>query len=327
MLLKYCLIFLMLFAQQLVSGQDKPIVRIAKFYEDKSAAVCYAFDDGLLDQAEIAVPLLEKYGFTGTFFIIPSQISENNKKEGWGRINWTTLKKMAANGHEISNHSWSHKNMKTLSDKELIQEIEMADNVILEKIGQKPVTFAYPYNSFDERVHNAVFKDHIAAREFQFGIGTHFTTQQGNVWVEKLVKDGNWGITMIHGISKGFDFLSSPKVLDDHFKFVKNLESDVWVSTFSNIIKYVHERDSSAVGVQYKRNKIICHLSNKLNTLIYNQPLTLIIEVENASSVEARQLGKLIPVKVFKDKILVNAMTGSGSLRLKWINTKEKSVK
>jgi len=68
----------------------------------------------LRDQYDVAVPLLNKYGIHATFFVIPGRTPETNeeaakKKPGeWGGISWPQLRELAANGHEIANHTWMH---------------------------------------------------------------------------------------------------------------------------------------------------------------------------------------------------------------------------
>jgi peptidoglycan/xylan/chitin deacetylase (PgdA/CDA1 family) len=329
MFLKYSISLILLTMPLLGLGQQKdhlPTVKLAKFYGDRAAAICYSFDDGLKNQADVALPILDKYGFKGTFFIIPGIIPQNGKqalstKESInGNISWTVLKAMAANGHEIASHSWSHKGMKGLSDSLLQQEIDKADQIILKQTGIFPVTFAYPYNSFDDRVHQAVFTKHIAAREFQFGIGANFTAQQGNAWADKLIKDESWGIAMIHAISKGFDTLSSPKVLEDHIDYVSRLRDRIWVDTFSALSRYFGERDNTTLTIEQKNQKAVVRMKCPLDTKIYNQPLTIVVNVENVTWAQARQNGNVVPVSLLDHKILVNIQPGNSKIYLKWRN-------
>jgi peptidoglycan/xylan/chitin deacetylase (PgdA/CDA1 family) len=325
---KYYVLAILLTTQLAVYGQlgNQPVVRVAKFYGDRAAAICYSFDDGLKNQADIGLPLLDKYGFKGTFFIIPAiiptagqQILSTGESRN-GTISWERLSAMAANGHEVASHSWSHKNMKPLSDPVLHGEIDKADQAILKEIGHFPLTFAYPYNSFDERVHNAVRKNHLAARESQFGIGPRFTAQNGNDWADGLVKKGDWGIAMIHGITIGFDALSSPQVLDDHFKYVKALETKIWVATFANISKYIAERDSVRLDVKIKGKSATIRAVQPLDRGIYNQPLTIVVEAMDARSAEARQKGRNIPVRVENGRITFDVVPGTRPVIVKWDN-------
>ena len=60
--------------------------------------------------------MLNEVGFKGTFFVIPGATAETPEegekealwKRAWGSISWPELKEMAAQGHEIASHTWSH---------------------------------------------------------------------------------------------------------------------------------------------------------------------------------------------------------------------------
>lgn len=58
-------------------------------------AVALAYDGALLSHLEIVLPVLDRYGFKGTFFITPPGVLENPQK--WQEV--------VANGHEIADHT------------------------------------------------------------------------------------------------------------------------------------------------------------------------------------------------------------------------------
>ena len=58
--------------------------------------------------------------------------------------------------------------------------------MIRKETGIFPVSFCYPYNSFNEQVEKIVEKRHVVARTFQQGIGARDTTAENiNQWVDK----------------------------------------------------------------------------------------------------------------------------------------------
>lgn len=83
-------------------------VYVAKYKQDKVCAISYTFDDGLAEHYTVVFPELEKRGFKGTFWICGCYI-EQGAAAKVPRMTWAQLKDMANKGHEISNHSWSHK--------------------------------------------------------------------------------------------------------------------------------------------------------------------------------------------------------------------------
>ena len=60
------------------STQSAGAIQIAKFKGDRTAAVSMTLDDGLRNQDEFAVPLLNKYGIKATFYVIPGLTPETN---------------------------------------------------------------------------------------------------------------------------------------------------------------------------------------------------------------------------------------------------------
>lgn len=149
-------------------------IRIADFKDAKVGAVSYTFDDGLRNQYLIAAPIMEKLQIPGTFFVIPGQVSvtlqeaEAKKPGAWGGVTWEEIRTLAAKGFEIGNHGYSHKNLVTQvkEPEELEHEIENSADMIRKETGIFPVSFCYPYNSFNEQVEKIVEKRHVVARTF-----------------------------------------------------------------------------------------------------------------------------------------------------------------
>lgn len=320
----FCFLLGLLIAVNVCGQQPSADVHIAKFNGNRVAAICYSFDDGIRDQYELAYPILKKYGLVATFFVIPSQVPDDEKSRASSpvfksRITAGQLRLMSDEGMEIASHSWTHsKNLTKLNDQQLADEINKADSALFKITGKKPLTFAYPWNAFDQRTQAAVLKNHIASREFQFGMGSKFTAEMGNSWVDGLIKKQNWGIVMTHAIAHGFDSLSSPRVLDDHYQYVKKLQSQIWVATFADLSKYVKERDSTTITASWGKNKAEFRFNTSLDNKVYNLPLTLVIGLKGATQVDASQGGKRLTAKIDGDKILIDAVPGAGNVILKW---------
>jgi len=300
-------------------------IHIARFKGERLAAVCYTFDDGIKDQYDITYPMFKKFGFTATFFVIPAYIVNDyvtrpaNAKYD-NHMDWKQLKRMAADGMEIANHTWTHsKPLITLNDTQLLEEINKADSAIQANIGVLPVTFAYPWNAFNAHTQAVVLKNHIAAREFQFGIGTRFTTEMGNHWIDGLIEKKDWGITMAHAMVKGFDTLKSPGELEAHLKYVKQHENKIWVTTFEHLTKYRMERDSSSLDIVRKPNHITIKINSRLSDVIYNEPLTLVIALPSSSKdVKISQGNQSLTVNHTAGKLLVDAIPDGQAVNIDW---------
>lgn len=159
-------------------------------------------------------------------------------------MNWNQLKEMSDNGHEISNHGWSHLNLKGKPENVICKEIYKNDSIIEQKIGKRPCTYCYAFNSVDRRVIDLASKDRIATRLFQYPVGgevTQSTEEELKRWVDNLLLSEQWGVTMVHGITSGYDCFSDPIVFGGICRMlnhVKNLfgllHSGKWLLTLKN---------------------------------------------------------------------------------------------
>jgi peptidoglycan/xylan/chitin deacetylase (PgdA/CDA1 family) len=113
-------------------------------------AVVLTFDDGWKNQYEYALPILEKYNFTATFFIITNSIDAKSY------MSVNELKDLYSKGFEIASHTKSHPKLTLLDDAKLSLELEGSKKVLEEKIGIVVKTIAYPYYLHDARVMQAV---------------------------------------------------------------------------------------------------------------------------------------------------------------------------
>lgn len=305
-------------------------IRVAPFKGDRVAAISYTFDDGLKDQADVAVPMLEQCGFRGTFFIVAGCVSETNaeaaaKKPGaFGAITWERLKEMSDRGHEIANHSWSHKHFlltKDMNDETAHQEIDWADQRIKEKIGRLPLTFCFPGNGMNAHYEEMVLKDHIAIRQEckSFG-GPVFTTGTANAWADELIAKGKWGSAMIHGILVGYSPFSDKEILREHLLYVKRNEDKIWVDTFANVSLYVQEKAKAELRLLSRSEREITFcLDCPLNRPPFLYPLTVVIPAKGATQAGAvLKNGTKIPVQITADKILFDCVPSPEVVTVRW---------
>lgn len=319
--------FLLFLLSSEIAGQTilSPVVRIASYKDDKACAISYTFDDAIKDQSELAVPMLEALGFRGTFWAIPSTVPDTeediieNPNKKWSGITWKRLKEMSDNGHEISNHSWSHKNLVQLkSEQEIRAEIEKADSLIELKIGKRPRTFCYPYNAYNEKVLAIAMENRVDTRTRCLGWGYRTTTQWMNKWADGLIEKREWGIPMIHAIIKGFDAFPSADVLKNHWTYVKSKEDSIWVATFLEIASYVKEVENVRLSVLPQKNGVICETEMDLDKNLFTEPLTLVVEIAGVKSVKATQNKKRLPVKISSDKVCIDFMPGDAPVKIHW---------
>lgn len=113
--------------------------------------VILTFDDGWKSQYQNAVPLLEKYGFRGVFYVYPDFVG------GSAAMNWKQIQSLAKRGHTVGCHSMTHPKLtpdKNESDRNykarIKEEIADSKKVIEEKTGINVTDFCFPYGYYSE---------------------------------------------------------------------------------------------------------------------------------------------------------------------------------
>jgi peptidoglycan-N-acetylglucosamine deacetylase len=105
--------------------------------------VALTFDDGpdptwtpaILEQ-------LARYGVPATFFVLGSAV------ERWPDM----VAQMAAGGHRVQNHSWTHPYLTALGNDGVLGQLSGTADVIQSIVGYRPACWRPPYGSFDGRV-------------------------------------------------------------------------------------------------------------------------------------------------------------------------------
>lgn len=108
--------------------------------------VVLTFDDGCESDWLLAAPLLKKWGFGATFFVVSDWIGRD------GFLWREQVRDLASGDLEIGSHSVSHAFLSDLTDEDLHRELKDSKQILEEIIGQKIAHFSCPGGRFDARV-------------------------------------------------------------------------------------------------------------------------------------------------------------------------------
>lgn len=108
--------------------------------------IIITFDDGHWSNYFLAWPVLKKYGFTASFFIVGDRIGKPYHMTG------PQIRELAGNGMEIGSHGHTHRFLPLLVDKAVEEEL-MDSKAVLEKVIKKPVPlFAFPGGHYNRKI-------------------------------------------------------------------------------------------------------------------------------------------------------------------------------
>lgn len=295
-----------------------PQVYIADYKDNKQCAISFTFDDGLLDQYTVLFPEMEKVGFKGTFWVCGKIIEEEVAQQSKPRMTWAQMKEMDARGHEISNHGWSHTNLKRISLDEVKIEVTKNDSIIEAMIGKKPTTFCYPFNSRTDEIIQIASEGRVGTRIRQYAVGgdkAKSTIESLDRKVEELLIAGDWGVAMTHGITSGYDYFPDPNVLWEHFRRVKAQEDKIWIATFADVSAYVKERDNIELDVVKKKSSYKVTPRLNLDAKLFTSSLTMVVK-NGKSQINATQDGKILPVKKIGEEALFDFDPYGGAISI-----------
>jgi peptidoglycan/xylan/chitin deacetylase (PgdA/CDA1 family) len=118
------------------------------------------FDDGYHDFLRYAVPVLHRYGFTATAFVIAGRLGGVNAWDALGPrkplMTAAQVRAAMAAGIEIGSHGLRHVTLNHTTDLALGREQKLSRQILQDITGSAIGGFCYPYGHLDGRVADGV---------------------------------------------------------------------------------------------------------------------------------------------------------------------------
>ena len=220
-------------------------VQIAKFRDNKIAAISMSLSDSTPDHFLIAAPVLTKHGMRATFFTITSERSET----------LGNLHILDEGGHEIASHTMTHCPIVGATEDIILREVKGSQELLEANSQQKVVTFGYPNGERSEELTDIVNQYYLyqAPRLVNFG-GADFTLADAMRIIDIRIANQDALMICFHGIHpdmEGWIPFSAPDLFEQIVVAIKDLPETVWRGmTLAELMQYTTLCDNCTITEQ-----------------------------------------------------------------------------
>ncbi len=304
---------------------DTVYAEIDLAYGGADGIVSMTFDDGYYETAVLLNELFEKYDLKGSLMII----GDLSSRGATGYLSQTTGQEIFDAGRlEPQSHSMTHirlsdENVSAANQSAVFDyEIAQSKTVIESLFPQYDIiTFAIPHGTMSDSATSFAEKHYFASRtnvtavqsldpgfthangswaamyspttyRLKYTVGTYTDDQQWEMIKSDIDKAANgWYIPLTHRVGDVDGTDMSYNVADKMFSYIASLrdEGKVWVSTYSEAVKYVRERQNTTlvakkVGDNISLTATLAETTQDGLTLdkdVFDYPLTAKVEVDS----------------------------------------------
>lgn len=131
--------------------------------EKGDRVVAITFDDGYADNYTAAFPILKRYGFVATVFLVSdfvdtdmtleadaAEVARSGDPDPYRLLSWDQAGEMRDYGIEFGSHSCSHASLTALSSERRWEEVARSRTDIGARLGGEVRAFCYPKGDLDE---------------------------------------------------------------------------------------------------------------------------------------------------------------------------------
>ncbi|MEU6229158.1 polysaccharide deacetylase family protein [Streptomyces sp. NPDC047042] len=160
---------------------------------EKAKCIALTFDGNPGEPVLRLLDLLKEYKAPSTFFLEGRRIHKFPD----------VVRRIAVDGHEIGNHTWTHPVLKDVSDARIRVELERTERAITDLTGSKPTLMRPPGGATDDRV-SKIAKELGLAQVLWTVTAKDYETDDSALITQRVLDGaGRDGIILLHPLHKG----------------------------------------------------------------------------------------------------------------------------
>ncbi|MFD4719306.1 polysaccharide deacetylase family protein [Streptomyces sp. NPDC058423] len=161
---------------------------------EKTKCIALTFDGGPGKATPALLDILKKEKVHATFFLLGRNHVLKYPE---------TVRRLAAEGHEVANHTWTHERLDTLDKDAIREELGRTQDAIAELTGRKPTLMRPPQGRTNDDV-TAVSKELGLSQVLWSTTAKDFSTTDSALIAKRtLDQAGRDGIILLHDIYEG----------------------------------------------------------------------------------------------------------------------------
>ncbi|MFH0891949.1 MAG: polysaccharide deacetylase family protein [Candidatus Falkowbacteria bacterium] len=190
-------------------------------------ALTIMFDDGASSVYTAAKPVMEEHGFKGTLAIVSDMPGSGDADF----MSWEEIKDLTSSGWGVTSHSRTHSDLKTLSQADMLSEINNRD--VFAGQGLAATSFVTPFGSYNSYIMDAAEKaGYVSVRNYEQGDnplgsfpneikvrGILDTTTPAEVagWINEAKANNSWVVLTFHDVVASGDdaYHTTPEMFAD----------------------------------------------------------------------------------------------------------------
>jgi len=270
--------------------------RIARWFDNKEAAVSLRFDDNLESHVRVVIPLLNMYGIKATFMVNPGKASFKRYQDFWNV-------KVPAMGHILGNHTMHHQGARNLQEAKF--EIGEAARIIRKLYPDRSPLMVFASGGGEKwggnewKVADKEFKELVEKNNLidlydgkftSFGAHSDVSIKDFIIKLEDSLNQGNHQPFSFHQIGSpgfknrfrsflgGYDWSLPENQFNEFIEYLDSRSNQLWIAPLVDVLKYERERDQARLtNYSMDKSTVMFNLEISKDPRIYDQLLTIIL--------------------------------------------------